>query len=323
MKLITVIIPVYKVEEYLEKCVKSVQDQTYTNLEIILVDDGSPDGSGRICDTLAKTDQRIRVIHQKNMGLSGARNTALDIMKGDAVTFVDSDDTIDPNMIENLLADMEEYDADIVECQFYEVFNNRMDVQDYLKETKVYSAEQALLIDLGSKGGAVAACGKLYRRYIFAEHRFEKGRIGEDTFAIVGSLRQANRIVIDHRPMYYYVHRGNSISTSKFSERTLDSIEGAERNLNIVEKEFPGALPGALFRYHWSYLLVLDRILLDEQWKKNKHLKSIMRHIRKHFFQIIKCPYFTRNRKIGATVACVLPGVYRKIVVQIWNRKWK
>ncbi len=321
--LITVIVPVYKVEEYLEKCVKSVQNQTYTNLEIILVDDGSPDGSGRICDTLAKTDPRIRVIHQKNMGLSGARNSALDIMQGDAVTFVDSDDTVAPDMIENLLKDMEEYDADIVECQFYNVFNNRIDVQGYLKETKAYNTEQALLIDLSCRGGSVAACAKLYRRHIFAKHRFEVGRIGEDTIAIIGSLRQANRIVIDHRPMYYWYHRNNSITTSKFSERTLDSIYGHQRNLEIVEREFPGALPGALFRYDWSYLWVLDRILLDEQWRENKYLKSVVRHILKHFFRIIKCPYFTRNRKIGAALAWVSPGMYRKIVVRIWNRKWK
>lgn len=323
MKLVTVIIPVYEVEKYLEKCVKSIQNQTYTNLEIILVDDGSPDGSGRMCDALGRTDPRIRVIHQKNMGLSGARNSALEIMQGDAVTFVDSDDTVDLNMIEELMKDMEEYNADIVECQFYEVFGSRMDVQDYLKETKAYSVEQALLIDLGSKGGSVAACGKLYRRHIFAEHRFEVGRIGEDAFAIIGSLRQANRIVIDHRPMYYYYHRNNSITTKGFCEKTLDEIEGAKKNLDIVEKEFPKALPGAMFRYDWSYLWVLDRILLDEQWRENKHLKGIVRHIRKHFFRIIKCPYFTRNRKIGAVAASISPGGYRKIVVRAWSRKWK
>ncbi len=323
MKLVTVIIPVYKVEEYLEKCVKSVQDQTYTNLEIILVDDGSPDGSGRMCDELSRTDLRIRVIHQENMGLSGARNSALDIMQGDVVTFVDSDDMIDSDMIENLLEDMEEYDADIVECQFYEVFSNRIDFYDYLKETKAYSVEQALLIDLGSKGGSIAACGKLYRRQIFAEHRFEVGRIGEDAFAIIGSLRQADRIVIDHRPMYYYYHRNNSITTNGFSEKTLDEIEGAKINLDIVEKEFPKAVPGAMFRYDWSYLWVLDRILLDERWRENRYLKEILLHIHKHFLRIMNSPYFTKNRKIGAVVAIISPAIYRKIVQYIWSRKWK
>ena len=321
--LVTVIVPVYNVEKYLGKCVESIIGQTYQNTEIILVDDGSKDQSGMMCDAIGRTDSRIRVIHQKNMGLSGARNSALDIMQGDAVTVVDSDDTVDTNMIENLVKDMEEYDADIVECQFYEVFGDRVDVFDYLGDTKVYNAEQALLIDLGSKGGSIAACGKLYRRHIFAEHRFEAGRLGEDAFAIIGSLRQANRIVIDHRPMYYYYHRNNSITTEGFSEKTLDEIEGAKRNLEIVEKEFPKAMPGAMFRYDWSYLWVLDRILLGGQWRENKHLKDIMRHIRKHFFRIIKCPYFTRNRKIGAAVASISPGIYRKIVVRTWSRKWR
>ena len=137
--LITVIVPVYKVEEYLEKCVKTIKNQTYKDLEIILVDDGSPDNSGKICDEIAKTDERIKVIHQNNMGLSGARNSALEIMTGDAVTFVDSDDTIDEHMIEYLVSDMEKYDADIVECQFYEVFGNEVITYDYLKETKVYN----------------------------------------------------------------------------------------------------------------------------------------------------------------------------------------
>lgn len=320
--LVSVIVPVYKVEEYLEKCVKSIKEQTYQNLEIILVDDGSPDNSGKMCDALKKTDPRIKVIHQENMGLSGARNSALDIMKGDAVTFVDSDDTIDSHMIEYLVSDMEQYDADIVECQFYEVFGSKVNVYDYLKETKVYNTEQALLIDLCSKGGSVAACGKLYRKKIFKTHRFEVGRIGEDMFAIIESLCQAERIVIDHRPMYYYYHRNNSITTNRFSEKTLDEIKGTKRNLDIVKKEYPSAVPGALFRYDWSYLWVLDRILLDEKWKENVHLKTVLQHIRRNLLRILKSPYFTRNRKIGALVTSVSPYLYRKLVIHIWNRKW-
>lgn len=162
--LVSVIVPVYKVEKYLKKCVVSILNQTYKNLEIILVDDGSPDNSGKICDELKKTDSRIKVIHQENMGLSGARNTALDIMSGDAVTFVDSDDTIDLHMVEYLVNDMKQYDADIVECQFFEVFDGKINQYQYLRETKIYNTEQALLIDFSSKGGSIAACGKLYRK---------------------------------------------------------------------------------------------------------------------------------------------------------------
>lgn len=320
--MVTVIIPVYNVEKYLHKCVSSVVSQTYPNLEIILVDDGSSDNSGRMCDEIAETDSRIRVIHQANMGLSGARNSALDIMSGDTVTFVDSDDTIDLHMIEYLVYDMERYDADIVECQFYDVFGDRVSAYDYLKETKVYNMEQALLVDLSSKGGSVAACGKLYKERIFKKHRFEVGRICEDSFAIIGSLRQAERIVIDHRPMYYYYHRNNSITTNGFSEKTLDEIKVAKLNLDTITKEFPKAIQGGIFRYDWSHLWVLDRILLEINWKDNQYLDEILRHVRKNLIRILKSPYFTRSRKIGALITSVSPRLYRKLVLHIWKRRW-
>lgn len=320
--LISLIIPVYNVEKYLDKCMQSVLAQTYDNFEVILVDDGSTDNSGKMCDEYAKKDNRIKVIHQKNMGLSGARNSALDIMNGDAVTFVDSDDTIDPHMIEYLVSDMEQYDADIVECQIYSVINNVVKAPEYLKATKVCSCEQALLMDLSSKGGSVSACGKLYRKKIFKKHRFELGRISEDTFAIIGSIRQAEKIIIDHRPMYYYYRRNNSITTTGFNEKTFDVIDAYRINLDIVKKDFPGALQGAIFRYDWSHLWVLDRILLDKQWRKNKHLKEVLPHIRKNLFRIIKNPYFTRNRKIGAIIASISPAIYRRLVLHIWSKGW-
>ena len=321
MNLVTVVIPVYKTQQYLEKCIESVIGQTYKNLEIILVDDGSPDESGSMCDELKTRDSRIIVIHQENQGLSGARNTALNIMTGDAVTFVDSDDTIAPYMIEYLVEDMEKYAADIVEGQYFDVFADRVTTANRLKGIKVCTAEEALLIDLGAKGGAISACNKLYRKKIFAKHRFETGRVGEDMFAIIGSLRQADRVVIDNRPMYYYYHRNDSITAVVFNEKTLDEIKGAKINLEIVEKEFPKALPGALFRYDWSYFWVLDRILLDENWKTNEHLSIILKHIKNNLGRILKSEYFTKNRKIGAIVALISPTIYRRMVLHTW-KKW-
>lgn len=319
--LISVIVPVYNVEAYLKKCVESIQKQTYRELEIILVDDGSPDNSGRICDELEKSDTRIKVIHQQNMGLSGARNTALDMMQGDAVTFVDSDDTIDAHMIEYLVNDMEQYDADIVECQLCLVSGGRITANSHFKETKVCNTEQALLIDLSSKGGSISACGKLYRKKIFHSHRFEVGKICEDWFAIIESLRQAERIVIDNRPLYYYYHRNNSITTTPFSTKMFDQFEGAKRIVDTVKNEFPGALPGALFRYDWSRLWVLDRILLDKEWRQNKYLKDVLRQIRKDILKILKSPYFTKNKKLGAALASISPMLYRQILLYIWKRK--
>ena len=322
MKLVTVVVPIYMTKDYLKACVQSILEQTYRKLEIILVDDGSPDDSGKLCDELCKKDSRIKVIHQENVELSGARNTALDIMQGDRVTFVDSDDTISSIMIEYLVQDIEQYNADIAECQFYDVFNNKVNAVDYIKITKVYTTEEAMLIALSSKGGSVAACGKLYRKEVFKEHRFEVGRLGENTFVIIESLRQARRVVIDHRPMYYYYHRMNSITTNCFDEKTLDAIKGAKKNLKIVEKEFPRAIPGAMFRYDWSYLWVLDRILLGDEWKTNKYIRETLRHVRKHLMRILRSLYFTKSRKIGAVLISISPAVYRCLVLYVWNKRW-
>ena len=317
--LVTIIIPVYKVEEYLDITMQSVFAQTYKDLEIIMVDDGSPDNCGKLCDEYAEKDPRIVVIHQENKGLSGARNAALDIMKGDAVTFVDSDDTIDPHYVEYMVDDMEKYDADIVECQMVDVYSDKNVVKDSLKEIKVCTPEEALEIDMGSRCGSVSACAKLYKRHIFNKHRFEVGKISEDAFAIINSLSQAKVIVIDPRSLYNYYHRDDSITTLKFNERSLDVLEVHRKNLKIVKKRFPGAINGALFRYDMSFLWVLDRILLDEDWKTNPHVKPIKKQIQKHLPRILRNPYFTKQRKAGAALAAVSVPLYRKALVAKWK----
>lgn len=319
--LVTIIIPVYKVEEYIDKSMESVLAQTYKDLEIILIDDGSPDNCGRICDEYAAKDPRIVVIHQENKGLSGARNAALDIMKGDALTFVDSDDTIDPHYVEYMVDDMEKYDADIVECQIVDVYSDREIRKDYLKEPLVCTPEEALEMDMGARGGAVSACAKLYKKHIFKKHRFKVGRIVEDAFALIDSMSQAEKIVIDPRSLYYYYHRSDSITTLKFNERSLDTLKAYRQNLKIVKNKFPGALTGALFRYDWSFLWVLDRILLDDDWKTNSHLKPVRKHVQKHLGRILRSPYFTKERKAGAALVSVSVPIYRKVLVSKWKAR--
>ena len=143
--LITVIIPVYKVEEYLEKCVQAVCRQTYKNLEILLVDDGSPDRCPEMCDAFALQDDRIRVIHKKNGGLSSARNAALDVARGEYIAFVDSDDTVEADMIESLYRGIQKYNCEIAICNHYVEENGRLVMEiPPLDEEKVYTAEQAL-----------------------------------------------------------------------------------------------------------------------------------------------------------------------------------
>lgn len=152
---VTIIIPVFNVEQYLVRCLETVIKQTYENIEIIIVDDGSTDNSGKMCDDYALKDSRICVIHQKNAGLSAARNTALEIMHGDYVMFVDSDDTVDEHIVEYLLDDAHKYNCDIVECNFYDVFGDRVQGRNSLEKTDIHSIEEAMCIDIGTRGGSV------------------------------------------------------------------------------------------------------------------------------------------------------------------------
>lgn len=164
--------------------------------------------------------------------------------------------------------------------------------------------------------------GKIISKKIFANHRFQIGRICEDEFAIIDSLSQANCVVIDHRAMYCYYRRNNSITTNVFKESTMDGIVSATENLMRVNREFPKALPGALFRFDWRYLWVFDRILLDSNWKDNPYFPKVRNHIRKNIIRILRCPYFTRNRKIGAILAFISPVLYRNVIKKIWAYKW-
>lgn len=151
--LVTVIVPVYNVEKYLGKCIESIVGQTHQNLEIILVDDGSKDQSGMMCDCWKEKDKRITVVHKENGGLSSARNAALDICHGDYVLFVDSDDYLDKCAIEIMLDDAVKSDADIVEASFYHIYDDRQYTKSKEKEMKVMNTSEAIKYDLGARGG--------------------------------------------------------------------------------------------------------------------------------------------------------------------------
>lgn len=165
---ISVIVPVYNVEQYLERCVDSIINQTYTNLEIILVNDGSTDNSGKLCDELAKKDERIRVIHKENGGLSDARNRGIEEAESDLVGFIDSDDYIDNDMYEILLKNLNNTDADLSMCALYDVYNNTPEAQVTNKETWKLSSEQAIKMVMEAKILSVTAVNKLYRKSLFS-----------------------------------------------------------------------------------------------------------------------------------------------------------
>lgn len=201
-KLLTVIVPVYNVEKYLDTCIKSIINQTYSNLEIILVDDGSKDDSGRICDKYAEKDKRIKVIHKENEGLSEARNLGIKLSKGDYITFVDSDDYIDERMYEILIHDLEYYDVDIATCDY-------LRVEDYSKkaeisnEVNIYDKKEALCKLLKNEEYKDYAWNKVYKKKLFKDIWYPKGRVQEDVAVTYKLIINGNNISYNKSKLYF------------------------------------------------------------------------------------------------------------------------
>ena len=311
---ISVIVPVYNVEQYLERCVDSIINQTYTNLEIILVNDGSTDNSGKLCDELAKKDERIRVIHKENGGLSDARNRGIDEAESDLVGFIDSDDYIDSDMYEVLLKNLNNTDADLSMCALYDVYNNTPEAQVTNKETWKLSSEQAIKMVMEAKILSVTAVNKLYRKSLFTDLKFEVGKIAEDAFIMIKLLDKCEKIVATNEKKYYYVHRENSITTQKFSTKFLNVIEAYEQNSNIISEKYPKLKDVAQTRMNWAYFYVLDRLLLDDNYNDKELENKLISYLKNYRKDILNDPLFTKGRKIGFIALLLSRNLYRKLI---------
>lgn len=241
--LISVIIPVYKTQEYLEKCVDSVCAQSHQNLQIILVDDGSPDDCPRICDQYASHDPRVQVIHQKNGGLSAARNAGLEAATGAWIGFVDSDDTILPQMYETLLGKALENKADLAVCGICKVNEDGEKVGCWQEEEGTFSCEEAQLFFLTKGKGAEYMCNKLFKRDLFHEIRFPVGRIYEDTFVLPHLIAKTDRMVVCSQIGYRYLQRGDAISKSLDFEKQMDGLKAKQEKAAFFAIEYPQYWP--------------------------------------------------------------------------------
>lgn len=254
MKKISIIVPVYNVEEFLEDCVESIINQTYKDLEVILVDDGSPDECPKICDELAKKDKRIKVIHKENGGLSSARNAGLNIMTGDYVMFVDSDDSIHSQTCEILINNLEKNDADISMATYRNVFGLKgLKERKYDKtKLKVKSYEHNEVFDLifNKKIPMImVAWMKLYKKEIFNDLRFENGKLHEDEFIIHKTFYLCKKLVFTNIPLYNYLQRQNSIIKSSFNVKRLHILEALEDRIKFVKENKPQYEEDAILQY--------------------------------------------------------------------------
>lgn len=235
--MISVIVPIYKVEEFLDKCVQSIVNQKYLNLEIILVDDGSPDRCGEMCEEWARRDKRIKVIHKKNGGLSDARNAGLVAANGEFIAFVDSDDWIEPQMYEIMLKVLMKEKADIVACGIVDSYIDKEIIHSPIY--RVGKTEQFLKMIYKDTIFSVASWNKLYRRRVWENFQFPKGKICEDAFTTYLLLDRASRIVQIPDGLYHYRIRENSIMTSKFRLARMDEEEAWRQNYQYMKEKHP------------------------------------------------------------------------------------
>lgn len=262
--LISIIVPVYNVEDYLTECVHSILSQTYQNIEVILVDDGSPDSCPELCDELAQKYEKIAVIHQKNAGLSAARNAGIRIAKGSLIGFVDSDDTIHPDMYEKLADSLARENADLAICDFELIDSQGNTIEEYSPiKNEVLSAEQAYVRILGDEGywHYVTAVNKLYKKTIFDGLSFKEGKLHEDEYAIHHILSRCSRIVTIPDKLYCYLKRDNSITTSTVTGRNLDVVGALhDRYLFFKSKNMERCAHKAALMQCGVFLVLLNKI---------------------------------------------------------------
>ncbi len=238
---ISVIIPVYQVEKYLDRCVKSLLCQTYRNLEIILVDDGSCDDCARICDTWVKADGRIRAIHKRNGGLSDARNAGIPFATGEYISYIDSDDMVTQDYFEVMLHTLQVEKSDIIECgvvKFYE--DNHFDEYNDDLIVTSYRTVEALSGLIYESPFHQHVWNKLYKAELVLDVPFPFGKLNEDEFWTYQIFGRAKRVTKINKTMYHYFQRGGSIMGEGFNLRRLDALEGKYNRQQYIEKNFPG-----------------------------------------------------------------------------------
>jgi len=289
LPLISIVVPIYNVEDYLGRCVNSIISQTYKNLEILLVDDGSPDGCGRICDEYMRIDSRVKVIHKNNGGLSDARNVAIDIASGDYILCVDSDDYVHHAMVETLYLSLKKYKCDISIASHLDVTDQYKSDLSSKKEnqTKVFNTQSGLETMLYQKGITTSAWGKLYKAELFTDVRYPKGKLCEDLDTTYRLFAKSKKIVLNSAKLYFYLQRNNSIIKSSFKPARMDALKFAEDQLVFIETRFPAIRKAAcnrLFMEAIFIILTMQKAAIAEHstsWRKcvdiiKKYQKTVL-----------------------------------------------
>ena len=311
--LISIIVPVYNVEKYLNRCVDSIVNQTYKNIEIILVDDGSKDRSGEICDFYAKNDDRIQVIHKKNGGLSDARNHGIKIAKGAYISFVDSDDWIEEDIYEKCMNSNKKYNADIIN---FAIQINHSDGKFYnqsIKKEKILYDNEGLIYLNTFKNLDISACNKIFRTSLFNDIEFPFGKLCEDCYIMFKLFHKAKSVLVTPYIGYHYFKRKGSITISE--NINLDYLYAYEEQMNYFRENIPELLFIAESSYAFANVTTFNNAIMKKKIQKAL-IKDTRKNAGKYSKSVSKNRYLSEGKKIQFFIFNRFNCLY-KIIIKI------
>lgn len=316
---ISVVVPVYNSIDCLERCVKSICAQTHSNLEILLIDDGSTDGTDRLCERLALEDGRIRTYHKKNGGASSARNMGIRLAEGMYLGFVDSDDYIEPDMYELMISAMHTGNASVIQISRDEVDEAGMRLPDVCvppKEAYFCRAEDFMRELLLHKGDC-SFCTKLVKRELFVRHRFPEGVLNEDFGLLVDMLQEIDGITVLPKQCYHVVCRKESTTRKKtqdsFSRVFLDIVDNADRMQELVDKSYPGLHAYAVRFNLYQRLDYMLHVPISQMNGENDFYNRVKRYLHGHVRDTVRNPYLTGKNKVYLLLLTVAPKTVRRV----------
>lgn len=313
---ISVIVPVYNVEAYLERCVESILQQTYAHFELILINDGSTDSSGQICDRLASQYENIKVYHIENAGVSNARNMGIQLATGSWVTFIDSDDFVTQDYLATLASAVEGLNVGFVIAPLHHIKNGIVtDIPPHSGKTELWSTEETMKELLMTTRTSFFPVAKLFKRNLLADEKFNTNyHLAEDALFLTELLlkTRCSSVFID-KPVYYYDHREGSATTS-VNRYVFDTIEVYKQIIAQVSQAFPNLKYELKNRECWSYITVYDKIIFTSREEYQKEKAELRTWIVQHRREIWKDAYFTTFRKVAILSLVISPWLYKKIV---------
>lgn len=316
MDKISVVVPVYNVSQYLKKALDSIINQTYKNLEIIIVNDGSTDNSLSICKEYAKLDKRIKIIDKENGGLSDARNSGTANSTGEFIIYIDSDDYIEKDMLYKLYNNIISTNSDVSVCGVNNIYKNTSSPQ--FNEIITFDCDCTEFIReylIGEKiPGSI--CNKLIKTDIAKKILFPVGRIYEDIFYHLELIKHAKKYIITTEPLYNYFHRNDSITTRAYSRKNIDCIIGYTRFYKYIKLEQPSLKKEAFFRLSHAYFTVLDIMLLDNNYKSIPEYKFIISFLKKNFRYIFANDIFRFSRRIASLTLKININAYKFLLLK-------